>query len=358
MSYLSASGYKEMIKVRFHENIDDSLLKFAVVVSEYNGKWVFCKHKRRDTYEIPGGHREQVESILRTAERELFEETGALRYDIRPVCVYSVEDGGETFGMLFYAEIYELSGMPSYEIERIELFDRMPGRLTYPLIQPRLFYRAVKAVKGLCFRYVFWDWNGTLVDDADVALNSVNDMLAKRNMPPLDKGFYLQSCTTPIINFYNKVFDLEKVPFEELLKEFNEGYHIHIRASGLMLGAAGVLEALKRQGTEQIIISASARRELLLFAESFGVERFFSEILGAEDYYAESKTQRAKVYISEHHIDPKDVVVIGDTVHDFEMAAEIGAECILVSNGHQCREALLQCGKLVLDDITEAVLCV
>ena len=79
-----------MLKVKFYDSVDDSLLKFAVIVSQSNGKWVFCKHKERDTYEVPGGHREPEESILETARRELQEETGALKFEIKPICVYSV----------------------------------------------------------------------------------------------------------------------------------------------------------------------------------------------------------------------------------------------------------------------------
>ena len=45
------------MKVNFYENTDDSLLKFAVIISKHNEKWVFCKHKNRNTYEVPGGHR-------------------------------------------------------------------------------------------------------------------------------------------------------------------------------------------------------------------------------------------------------------------------------------------------------------
>lgn len=93
------------MKVTFYESVDDRLLKFAVILSKYQGKWVFCKHKERNTYEVPGGHREENESILETAKRELYEETGAVDFEIKPVCIYSVagknrenETGGESFG--------------------------------------------------------------------------------------------------------------------------------------------------------------------------------------------------------------------------------------------------------------------
>lgn len=80
-----------MIKVNFYEQVDDALLKFAVIISKTDGKWVFCKHKERETYEVPGGHREECETIFDTARRELMEETGAIEFDIKPICVYSVK---------------------------------------------------------------------------------------------------------------------------------------------------------------------------------------------------------------------------------------------------------------------------
>ena len=127
------------LKVNFHDTVDNELLKFAVIVSRYNNKWVWCKHKDRDTYEIPGGHREAGEDILETAKRELYEETGAVDFDITPVCCYSVSDGtNESFGLLCYAEIKSLENEIHSEIERIELFESMPEKLTYPQIQPFL----------------------------------------------------------------------------------------------------------------------------------------------------------------------------------------------------------------------------
>lgn len=133
------------MKVNFYEEIEDSLLKFAVIVAKSEGKWVFCKHKDRETFEIPGGHREKQESILQTAKRELKEETGAIDFSIKPICVYSVtgknrvnESGNEIFGMLYYADIQTFESKLDSEIEKIELLDELPTAWTYPQIQPLL----------------------------------------------------------------------------------------------------------------------------------------------------------------------------------------------------------------------------
>ena len=135
-----------MTEVRFYDTVDDSLLKFAVIIACSKGRWVFCKHKERDTYEIPGGHREPGENILDTAKRELYEETGAVKYSIKPICVYSVTapnefDGVETFGGLYFADIEEFEEELHSEIERISFFDSLPEKLTYPMIQPDRTYQ-------------------------------------------------------------------------------------------------------------------------------------------------------------------------------------------------------------------------
>ncbi len=130
------------MSVIFYEAVEDSLLKFAVIVAKTNGKWVFCKHKSRDTLEIPGGHREPNENIIDTAKRELIEETGAIDFDLKPICVYSVIEkdnfnGEETFGLLCYADIKSFGEINS-EIERIIITDELPTNWTYPTIQPYL----------------------------------------------------------------------------------------------------------------------------------------------------------------------------------------------------------------------------
>lgn len=133
--------------VHFYESADNSVLKFAVIVAKYRGKYIFCRHRERETWEIPGGHREVGEPIDETARRELWEETGAEDFTLRPVCVYSVTeawnfDGAESFGMLYFAEVQAFGSALSHEIGELRFEDELPERLTYPTIQPQLLREA------------------------------------------------------------------------------------------------------------------------------------------------------------------------------------------------------------------------
>ena len=130
-----------MFKVDFHDLDLSGKIKidFAVMVAWFNDKWVFCKHKKRTTWEIPGGHIEEGEDWLTAAKRELFEETGATQAKITPVCLYSIEK----YGVLCFAEIEELGELPDSEIEKIEFRDTLPENLTYGTTHS-LFWQVVQ----------------------------------------------------------------------------------------------------------------------------------------------------------------------------------------------------------------------
>ena len=118
---------------------------FQVKIHELGtGKWVFVKHKERDTWEIPGGHIEEGEAWQVTACREMKEETGADVITVEPIALYSIS----TYGLLCYAEIEELGDMIDSEIGRVEFFDDIPDNLTYP-DSHKLFFDTVKEYKGL-----------------------------------------------------------------------------------------------------------------------------------------------------------------------------------------------------------------
>ena len=139
-----------MPEIKFYDSVEESQLRFAVIISRMNGKWVICKHRDRTTFEFPGGHREVGESILETAKRELQEETGADCFEIKRLCTYSVQGKtrngevleNEVFGALFTAEIKSLKNALHSEIQNVYLTDELPQNWTYPEITERLIRKA------------------------------------------------------------------------------------------------------------------------------------------------------------------------------------------------------------------------
>ena len=116
------------------------VLKYVVVFSRMNGRWLFSRHRRRDTWETPGGHIERGETPLQAARRELYEESGAARFTMVPVCDYwAADDEGSSVGRVFLAEIEELGALPDSEMAEVRAFDDLPDEVTYPAITPMLF---------------------------------------------------------------------------------------------------------------------------------------------------------------------------------------------------------------------------
>ncbi|TLG72127.1 NUDIX hydrolase [Culicoidibacter larvae] len=134
-----------MVKFYPWDAIADEEITFAVIVARYQNQYVMVQHKKRDTWEIPGGHREPGETVNKCASRELVEETGAISFDLYQHCIYSVvhsygtADENESFGGLYYAQITELGELPDLEIGTVRFFDALPENLTYPHIQSYIF---------------------------------------------------------------------------------------------------------------------------------------------------------------------------------------------------------------------------
>ncbi|MFU8691619.1 NUDIX hydrolase [Rossellomorea sp. FS2] len=126
----------------FHELdvTEEKAFDFAVISVDFQGQWIFVRHTSRETWEIPGGHREPGETIEETAKRELFEETGCQSATFAPICDYSI---GTRSGRLFYAVVKEIGSKPPSEIGEIRYFDTQLHPLTYPDVQPLLFEKTL-----------------------------------------------------------------------------------------------------------------------------------------------------------------------------------------------------------------------
>lgn len=204
------------------------------------------------------------------------------------------------------------------------------------------------------YKVIIWDFNGTLIDDVNAALSSVNDMLKRRNLPEITMQQYASYVDTPIIKFYEHIFDdLYSMDFNEIALEFNAGYDKHLPQKAVMTNAEEVLEYFNSKGKLQTVISATHIDKVTKRLEEFGLSGYFDKILAHNNLIAEDKTHLAIKYFAEKQIKPEEAVVIGDCVADYKMAQAIGADCILTTQGHQSRVEFAQTSAIIIDSLSE-----
>ena len=205
------------------------------------------------------------------------------------------------------------------------------------------------------YTHIIWDWNGTLLNDISASLSSVNDMLKMRKKAPIDIDFYKECIGVPIIKFYERVFELEKEDYSIIIKQYNEGYLRHLESCGLTDGAVEAVEFFKNRGARQAIVSSSNNEQLCKNIKKYKLDGCFEAVLGSADYYAGSKIDRARDYLEKTNAQKGNVLVIGDLEHDAEMAAELGADCVLLRSGHEHISRLKKAQVPLIDDLHELI---
>ena len=203
------------------------------------------------------------------------------------------------------------------------------------------------------YKLVLWDWNGTLLDDVGAALQAVNTMLTRRGAKLIGLPQYHDYIDVPIRKFYENIFDLEKEDYSEILIEYNNAYEALRNNIMLAQGVHRVLDYLCDAGVLQAIVSSSEQNQLRDAVKHFELDCYFDAVLGAEDYLAGSKLERAKQYISKNCIEPSSVLVVGDLLHDYEMAQSVGADCVLLGRGHHSVQKLRGSGAKVIEAISQ-----
>ena len=338
-----------MMQVKFYDNVEDSLLRFAVILSQYKGRWVYCKHKNRDTYEIPGGHREENETIVDAAKRELYEETGAIEYEIKPVTVYSVTDNEkETFGMLYYADIYQFETELHCEIERVEMFEDMPRDLTYPLIQPLLMkeYLQRKSAMGK-YDVILFDLDGTLTESAEGITNSVIFALDKMGVKETDKEKLKAFVGPPLDESFMKYYGFDK----EGAKGAIENYRIYYREKGifeapLYANVKDILVQLKNMGKKLFVATSKPEVFAKQILERWEIVHLFIDIVGSN--LDGSKINKDEVITSllERNgiINKERVLMVGDRKHDVLGAKMVGIASVGVLYGYGDYDELKNAG--------------
>ena len=197
------------------------------------------------------------------------------------------------------------------------------------------------------YTYCIWDFNGTLFDDIDAGIKAVNTLLAERGLPTLDsKERYHQVFDFPIIDYYKRIgFDFDKEPYEVIAPLWVELYLEHSKRSGLFADVIPALDFFESKGIKQSVLSASELKMLTGQLKDLGIYDRFEEIMGIDNIYAESKLALASAW-KERHAGER-VMFIGDTTHDYETAELLGADCYLISAGHQPAHKLMAAGNNV-----------
>ncbi len=203
---------------------------------------------------------------------------------------------------------------------------------------------------------IIWDWNGTLIDDLQICVDTINVSLGKRHLPKLGVGKYREIFTFPVMDYYRRVgFDFSREPYDILANEFIERYYEQLSSASLFPDVKETLEYFRNRGMTQLILSAMEQDSLQRSVEHYGISGYFDRIQGADDIFAHGKIHFLEKLIARTGIDPGKTCMVGDTLHDVEVAASRDIPCVLVSRGHQSPARLTVNGNLVIPDLGSLV---
>lgn len=203
---------------------------------------------------------------------------------------------------------------------------------------------------------IIWDWNGTLLNDIDLCINSVNSLLKDRNLPLTNTKTYKEIFSFPVQEYYKTLgFDFEKEDFSVPAHQYIDFYYAGFDNCSLQNNAIEVLSYFRENGVRQFVLSAMEHEMLEKTLKLKGIFHFFEGIAGLKDHYAISKIDQGKQLIQNFKIDRVKTWLIGDTIHDFEVATELGIKCILIADGHQSLERLEKTGVTVIGNIQQLI---
>ena len=203
------------------------------------------------------------------------------------------------------------------------------------------------------YTHCIWDFNGTLLDDMSAGIRAVNDLLRQRELSCIeDINAYRRVFGFPVKEYYERLgFDFSIEPYDVIAHEWVELYLRYVKDCGLSNGAQETIKGFADNGLTQILLSATEKDMLDSQLGFLGLENAFSEVLGLDNIFAASKVDIALKWRKNNVC--ANAFVIGDTEHDLLVAKAIGADCYLLSCGHQSRERLEKLGAPVFEELFE-----
>lgn len=200
---------------------------------------------------------------------------------------------------------------------------------------------------------IFFDFNGTIIDDIDLTLDIENKLLVERGLKKVSREFYLDNFCFPVINYYKKSgFDFSKINYDELNGEFMKEYSERfLNDTKIFDDCESTLISLKEKGYKLYIYSATEIRLLRYQLAYFKIDKYFDALIASDNIDGKSKLEYGKEFVKNNDINPDESIMIGDTLHDFEVANEIGLKPVLCARGHNSKKVLLTANVPVIDSL-------
>lgn len=198
------------------------------------------------------------------------------------------------------------------------------------------------------YKNIVWDWNGTLLDDVNIGHDALRQMLERRNMGTITLEEYKDQFGFPVRAFYESLgFDFERYDWHEISLDFVNTYDALADGVALTGGARKVLENLQQSGVNQYILSALNEESLHKMVLDFEINSCFCSVCGSDNIYADGKIPRGQRMIAACGINPEETLMIGDTLHDAEVAEALGFSFLLYSGGHNSKWRLQEKGDVI-----------
>ena len=198
------------------------------------------------------------------------------------------------------------------------------------------------------YKNIVWDWNGTLLDDVRISVDTINRMLEQKNLKRLTVDNYKSIFGFPVKAYYELIgFDFSRDDWEEVSINFVNTYNALAKDVELTPGIMPVLGGLKERGVRQYILSALQEDLLINMLERFHIRGYFDGVCGSNNIYADGKVARGEEMLRTFPIDPSETLMVGDTLHDAEVAEALGFDVCLYSGGHNSAERLREKGMVL-----------